>query len=160
MSMVKGISRFERRSLLVLSGIFGVLFIVSLITEIDLNFRAQELNSRFPRLVLHHYRVPLAGLHALSVVLFLSVVFARRYIAAISIALIYSGLVTVGIASRLDGAGVYGGEGFYADRQWLELMVKTHEFDLVSSIFLPVISLWLASIVFRSFRRDKSAVLP
>ncbi len=102
-------------------------------------------------------RMP-AGLHLLTVLIFLAAIRPRSFFVSAILAVIYAGLLLVSLYLRVNGESFLGGPipgdpGFFQ-----ELYLKTWIWDYVALAYLVVLLPWLSSIIYRRHRRRSRKV--
>jgi len=86
-------------------------------------------------------------------IVFVSLIFARKFIVSTILTGVYGLVLTASYFGRLNGDGVYGGEGFYDGRRLLEFYIKSHEFDFFACLFIFTLLVWQISILIRGSRK-------
>lgn len=99
------------------------------------------------------YSHDLACFHLMTPVIFVSLIFARKFIVSTILTGVYGIVLTASYFVRLNGEGVYGGDGFYDGRELLEFYIKSHEFDFFACLFIFTLLLWQISIFIRESRK-------
>lgn len=94
-------------------------------------------------------RQGLPGLHLMTVPIFVALLFARKYIVSFILTLSYGALMVNSYFLRLDGTGYFGGEGFYDNRPFAEVINKSHGFEFAVAVFIPVLLIWHVSLFMR-----------
>ena len=153
------IPTLEKRIILFVS-LFIALFYLS---EFAVEFK-QSLEPKYPTTINFAVddptpRVP-AGLHLITVPIFLSLIRPRTFVVAAIFTVLYAALLLLSFYIRVDGQSFFGGPipgspGFFE-----ELYLKTYIWDYVGLAFLIVLLPWLVSILYRvrsrrSNRRDE-----
>jgi len=101
----------------------------------------------------HDYPKKLAGLHLMTPIVFVALIFARKFIVSTILTGVYGLVLSASYFVRLNGESLYGQEGFFDDRKLLEFYVKSHEFDFFACLFILIVLIWQISILIRESRK-------
>lgn len=143
------ISTKERKLLLGFASIVLLLFVVEFAVEIYQYASTPKPVPGGINFAAHGYRNNLAGLHLMTPIVFVSLIFARKFIVSTILTGVYGLVLTTSYFVRLNGEGAYGGEGFYDGKKLLEFYIKSHEFDFVACLFIFIVLIWQISILIR-----------
>jgi hypothetical protein len=133
-----------------LSALFALVFLASVALEAGLG-APRWSTARSISFAVHDFSTPLAAFHVLSVVVFMSILWARAFRFGFVVCATYLIVLALSLWFRLDGKGAFGSEGFYDDKMiWQEIWNKTHTFDFVAAFFLVILLIWLAHIWVRN----------
>jgi hypothetical protein len=147
------ISAKERKLLLGFASIFLTLFVGAVALEIYFYSSIPEPEPGGIRFAVHVFRTSLAGFHLMTPIIFLSLVFARKYIFSTILTSLYGIVFIASYFVRLNGEGALGGEGFYDGRKLLEIYNKSHFFDFAACVFVVTLLIWQISILNRNSGR-------
>ena len=147
------ISTLEIRTLRTFTLLAAVFFLAYFVEAAIHNYQSSRDPTKM-RIAVHDPvpRMP-AGLHLLTIPIFLSVIRPRNFYVATLLTVSYTGLLILSFYLRVDGESYLGGPipgdpGFFQG-----LYYKTWIWDYVGVGFLAVMLPWLSSIIYRSHRR-------